>query len=151
MLAWRVSDFCAHRNSIGVLYMQRRSKTLHVEMVLNDDGTWNGRSAANGGRGTVRRPAKSGDGTIVTGDASELDAFSRLLSQRNVELLKLIKEAKPQSVAELARLSGRPKASLMLTLRRFNSYGIVEFDETDGRRKVPRVACDRVRLDIPIA
>jgi predicted transcriptional regulator len=81
---------------------------------------------------------------------SGLDAFSRLLSKRNVELLKLIKEAEPQSVAELARLSGRPKASLMLTLKRFKTYGIVEFVESDGRRKTPRVACDRLRLEIPI-
>lgn len=85
----------------------------------------------------------------VNGD-SGLDAFSRLLSKRNVELLRLIKEAKPQSVAELARLSGRPKASLMLTLKRFKTYGIIEFDESDGRRKTPRVACDRLRLEIPI-
>ncbi|MBU1211860.1 MAG: hypothetical protein KJ587_11375 [Alphaproteobacteria bacterium] len=131
--------------------MQRRSKTLHVEMGLNDDAARCERPASGERRRPSQTPAKLANGTFVAGDASALDAFSRLLSKRNVELLKLIKEAKPQSVAELARLSGRPKASLMLTLRRFNTYGIVEFVETDGRRKVPRVACDRVRLDIPIA
>ena len=126
--------------------MQRRSKTLNVEMVLHGDGNWE--SSASYGAPTSSRNGKSVRHNET--DVSTLDAFSRLLSRRNVELLKLIKEAQPQSVAELARLSGRPKASLMLTLRRLNNFGIIEFDETDGRRKVPRVACDRLRLEIPI-
>lgn len=118
-------------------------------MVLHDDGSFEGHSSA-WSRGGLPRSSRNGrDRGFINGPA-ELDAFSRLLSKRNVELLKLIKEAKPQSVAELARLSGRPKASLMLTLKRFKTYGIVEFDEVDGRRKVPRVACDRLRLEIPI-
>lgn len=128
--------------------MQRRAKTLNVEMVLHGDGIWESNTsvgAANGSR------SNGGNSTLHNvSEASTLDAFSRLLSKRNVELLRLIKEAQPQSVAELARLSGRPKASLMLTLRRLNNFGIVEFDETDGRRKIPRLACDRLRLEIPI-
>jgi len=131
--------------------MQRRSKTLHVEMVLNEDGTWQQTSSAGEVERAVLRGGSSAQGCDLDNDVSALDAFSRLLSRRNVELLKMIKVSKPQSVAELARLSGRPKASLMLTLRRLNSYGIIEFVEADGRRKMPRVACDRLRLDIPIA
>ncbi|MDX2288330.1 MAG: helix-turn-helix domain-containing protein [Hyphomicrobiaceae bacterium] len=79
-----------------------------------------------------------------------LDTLSRLLSQRNLELLRLIKRAEPQSVAELARLSGRPKASLMLTLRRLAHFGIVTFDVADERRKVPRVSCDKLLLEVAI-
>lgn len=130
--------------------MRRRSKTLHVEMVLNDDGSWHQSSSAGATAEKASRQGKSKRKSAQSNGASALDAFSRLLSKRNVELLKLIKEANPQSVAELARLSGRPKASLMLTLRRFSKYGIIEFVETDGRRKVPMVACDRLRLEIPI-
>lgn len=89
-------------------------------------------------------------GAATTGTISRLDGFSRLLSGRNVELLKLIKDVQPQSIAELARLSGRPKASLMLTLKRFSAYGIVDFVEAGGARKIPVVVCDRLRIDIPI-
>ncbi len=131
--------------------MQRRSKTLHVEMLLNDDGSWQKNSSTDVSCRASSRQEPIMPKSVCASDASELDAFSRLLSKRNVELLKLIKETKPQSVAELARLSGRPKASLMLTLRRFNNFGIIEFVETDGRRKIPMVVCDRLRLDIPIA
>ncbi len=132
--------------------MQRHSKTLHVEMVLYDDGKWENNTIIQPVNGARSMRVESGKKRLrLDCNGSSLDGFSRLLSKRNVELLKLIKEASPQSVAELARLSGRPKASLMLTLRRFKTFGIVEFDEVDGRRKVPRLACDRVRLEIPIA
>jgi predicted transcriptional regulator len=131
--------------------MQRHSKTLHVEMVLHDDGRWENNTIVQPVNGARSKTVESGKKRVLLEcNGSSLDGFSRLLSKRNVELLKLIKEASPQSVAELARLSGRPKASLMLTLRRFKTFGIVEFDEADGRRKVPRLVCDRVRLEIPI-
>ena len=134
------------------LIMQRHSKTLHVEMVLHDDGRWNSNEFVEPANGVRVKSAANGKKHLALEcDVASLDGFSRLLSRRNVELLKLIKEASPQSVAELARLSGRPKASLMLTLRRFKSFGIVDFDEVDGRRKVPRLACERLRLEIPIA
>ena len=131
--------------------MQRNSKTLRVEMLLHDDDSWENNATARQSKG-ARSKAANGDNKqlSVQCDGMSLDGFSRLLSRRNIELLKLIKQAGPQSVAELARLSGRPKASLMLTLRRFKNFGIVEFDEVDGRRKVPRLACDRLRLEIPI-
>lgn len=82
--------------------------------------------------------------------ATSLDALSRLLSERNVQLLKLIKSAKPRSVAELARKSGRPKASLTLTLRRLEKFGIIAFKDMEGRRRVPSVVCDRLMLDLNI-
>ncbi len=131
--------------------MQRHSKTLHVEMVLHDDGNWENNAFAGPVNGVQVKAIGNGKKHLALEcDVASLDGFSRLLSRRNVELLKLIKEAAPQSVAELSRLSGRPKASLMLTLRRFKSFGIVDFDEVDGRRKVPRLACEKLRLEIPI-
>ena len=131
--------------------MQRNSKTLRVEMLLHDDDSWENNATAQQSNGARKKGVNGGNNQLtVQCDGTFLDGFSRLLSKRNIELLKLIKEAAPPSVAELARLSGRPKASLMLTLRRFKNFGIVEFDEVDGRRKVPRLACDRVRLEIPI-
>ena len=79
-----------------------------------------------------------------------IDTLSRLLSERNITLLKMIKSAQPKSVAELARLSGRPKASLTLTLRRLEQFGIVAFKPSSGRRKIPIVSCDRLMLEVAI-
>ena len=74
----------------------------------------------------------------------------RLMSQRNVELLRLIRVRKPQSVSELARMSGRPKASLTRTLQRLAGHGIIVMKKSIGRGKAPTVACDRLRLELTL-
>ncbi|MDX2259217.1 MAG: hypothetical protein NW205_09925 [Hyphomicrobiaceae bacterium] len=116
------------------------------------NGNTNGHSNGNGHAGELADTRSfGGDGEAFVQDSiPALDTLSRLLSQRNVELLRLIRRVEPQSVAELARLSGRPKASLMLTLRRLAHFGIVTFEEVDGRRKVPRVACDKLMLEVAL-
>ena len=81
---------------------------------------------------------------------SQPEKLLRLLSSRNMQLLRLIRSAKPQSVAELARLSGRPKASLMITLRRLQNAGIVAIRDIDGRRKVPEVVADKFTVDVAL-
>lgn len=106
----------------------------------HEDGQANG--AGNGS-------ANGHDGEGFNGSVS-LDTLARLLSERNIGLLKQIKDSAPRSVAELARISGRPKASLTLTLRRFEKFGIIEFREVDGKRKVPVVVCDRLMLGLDI-
>jgi len=118
-------------------------RTLHVEIGPPDQSN--------------ERPLKfRRDGLEVascrrSGNAlASLDTLSRLLSERNIALLRMIKSRRPRSVAELARLSGRPKASLTLTLRRLEKFGIIEFREIDGRRKVPTLVCDRLMLDLTI-
>lgn len=82
--------------------------------------------------------------------STTMDALTRLLSERNLVLLQIIRDRRPQSVAELARLSGRPKASLTLTLRRLERFGMVALRNVEGRRKVPVVVCDRLRLELEI-
>jgi predicted transcriptional regulator len=74
----------------------------------------------------------------------------RLLSERNLKLLKMIRTAEPKTLAELSRLSGRPKASLTRTLARLSDLGIVVLVKSKGRGKIPKVACDRVRLEVSL-
>jgi predicted transcriptional regulator len=74
----------------------------------------------------------------------------RLLSDRNLKLLRLIRTAEPKTLAELSRLSGRPKASLTRTLARLSDLGIVTLRKSRGRGKVPLVTCDRVRLEVSL-
>ncbi|MEM1371978.1 MAG: MarR family transcriptional regulator [Pseudomonadota bacterium] len=116
---------------------------LHVE--IGPLNTENERSVRVKRNGHVPYAA-DGDNDVAT----SLDALSRLLSERNIALLQIIKTQAPRSVAELARLSGRPKASLTLTLRRLEKFGIVGFKDVDGRRKVPVVVCDRLLLEVDI-
>lgn len=88
---------------------------------------------------------------VKTVSVGSLQQLMRLLSESNVALLDVIRVAHPRSVAELARLTGRPKASLMQTLRRLERFGLVTFRSTTGRRKMPEIVCDTVRLDMVLA
>jgi hypothetical protein len=78
------------------------------------------------------------------------EKLMRLLSERNLQLLKMIRTAEPKTLAELSRLSGRPKASLTRTLARLSDLGIVVLVKSKGRGKIPKVACDRVRLEVSL-
>lgn len=78
------------------------------------------------------------------------EKLMRLLSDRNLKLLKMIRTAEPKTLAELSRLSGRPKASLTRTLARLSDLGIVVLVKSKGRGKIPKVACDRVCLEVSL-
>lgn len=58
-----------------------------------------------------------------------IETFCQILSTRNVELFKLINEKKPQSIRELAEISGRQVSNLSRTLKTFSKYGIVDIIE----------------------
>jgi len=65
-----------------------------------------------------------------------IETFCQILSTKNLELLKLIDEKKPQSIKELAEISGRRVSNLSRTLKTFNKYGIVDIIE-NKKAKVP--------------
>lgn len=115
-------------------------KTLHFEFAANakaQPSASHGATAANGNNpGSPKR--------------QKPEKLMRLLSDRNLKLLKMIRTAEPKTLAELSRLSGRPKASLTRTLARLSDLGIVVLVKSKGRGKIPTVACDRVRLEVSL-
>jgi predicted transcriptional regulator len=81
---------------------------------------------------------------------SSLDALARILSEKNMVLLEMIRESQPQSVAELAKLSGRAKSNLSRTLHSMESLGLIELREATRGRKLPTVVYDVVKVDYPL-
>jgi len=57
---------------------------------------------------------------------SSIKSLSEVLSDNNVRLLKIIEEAKPKTLKDLAELSGRQVSNLSRTLKTMERYGIVE-------------------------
>lgn len=57
---------------------------------------------------------------------SSIESFSKVLSENNVRLLKLIEDHHPETLKELAELSGRQSSNLSRTLKTMARYGIVE-------------------------
>jgi len=76
-----------------------------------------------------------------------VDALMRLLTPENRQLLAIIRDRKPQSVAELAEISGRAAPNLTRTLAKLEAVGFIHM-ETVERRKVPTTAIHRLRVEI---
>ena len=83
--------------------------------------------------------------------ATSAESVARTLSPENLALLDLIRKAKPQSVAELATLSGRAKSNLSRTLHSLAMLGVIELRESEGGRKVPVAPYGRVLVDMTAA
>lgn len=79
------------------------------------------------------------------------ESFAKILSAGNRSLLAVIAEKHPESIQELADLTGRAKSNLSRTLRRMETYGLVQLKQGKGRRLKPVVIHGRVELELQLA
>lgn len=77
------------------------------------------------------------------------ETFAKVLSSGNRELLSIISSANPQSLKELAEISGRRSSNLSRTLKTMEKYGLVKLGKNKGQI-VPRVTHDRVRMEVAL-
>lgn len=63
-------------------------------------------------------------------------ALAQVLSNDNIALLRMMDEQKPETLTELAELSGRKASNLSVTLKTLNSHGFVRL-EKNGRSLKP--------------
>ena len=75
-----------------------------------------------------------------------LNSMSQVLSSDNQNLLKLIIEHKPRSLAELEKLSDRKKSNLSRTLKTLERYGIIQLSKKDGKL-VPKVIATDFKVE----
>ncbi|HXT79797.1 MAG TPA: hypothetical protein VN702_09540 [Acetobacteraceae bacterium] len=75
------------------------------------------------------------------------EALLRLLTPENRNLMKVIRDKKPQSVAELARLTKRAESNLLRTLAKLEAFGLIEMKTVEHRR-VPTSTIGKLRVEI---
>jgi predicted transcriptional regulator len=78
------------------------------------------------------------------------ESFAKLLSANNRDLLRVIAEKAPDSLEELARLTGRRKPNLSRTLKSMANYGLVKLERGPRGRIAPKVVHDRIELELPL-
>jgi predicted transcriptional regulator len=93
-------------------------------------------------RGDEPAPADAGQTSFHS-----LDTIMRLLTPENRALLAILRDRKPQSIAELAELSGRAASNLTRTLAKLEAVGLVAMKVVD-RRKVPTPLVARLHVEI---
>jgi predicted transcriptional regulator len=65
---------------------------------------------------------------------SSMEALGKILSEKNVLLIDMIRRSEPDSVSHVARLSGRAKTNLSKTLNAINRLGLVQFELQKGKK-----------------
>ena len=93
-------------------------------------------------RGETTAPADAAAPSIESAEA-----LFRLLTPDNRRLLRTIRDTKPQSVADLARLTGRAEPNLLRTLSKLEAFGLLEMRTVD-RRRVPTATAGILHLEI---
>lgn len=77
---------------------------------------------------------------------TSIKSFAAVLSDENRELLRIIHDSKPESIAELEQMTGRKASNLSRTLHTMAHYGLVRLEDGSrgrGRRAVKPVAVAR--------
>jgi predicted transcriptional regulator len=77
---------------------------------------------------------------------TSIKSFAAVLSDENRELLRIIHDNKPESIADLEQMTGRKVSNLSRTLRTMANYGLVRLEDGSqgrGRRAVKPVAVAR--------
>lgn len=94
-----------------------------------------------------KRPAKK-EGVYFT----SLEAMRKALTPKRIELVHLIREKAPDSIYELARLSGRDIKNVQEDITLLARIGLVALSRTKTAREriIPRVSYDRLQLQIPV-
>ena len=78
---------------------------------------------------------------------NSVEAIVRLLTPQNRRLLSVIRDRKPQSVAELVALTGRAQPNLTRTLAKLEAAGFIRM-KVMGRRKAPSITVRRIVVEI---
>lgn len=68
--------------------------------------------------------------------------LAAVLSEDNRALLRLIRQAKPKTMTELAALSGRQVPNLSRTLRMMEGYGLVELTKSTRQTRPTALATE---------
>ena len=76
-------------------------------------------------------------------------ALERVLSAKNLELVRTIATEEPESVRDLARLVDRDSKNVSTALNQLEAVGLVELEDA-GRAKKPTVWYDHVEIDIQV-
>jgi predicted transcriptional regulator len=79
------------------------------------------------------------------------ESFARVLSDSNRAVLEVIAERAPESLAQLAELTGRQKSNLSRTLKTMERYGFVKLARGPRGSIIPKVPYSRISLVLPVS
>ena len=96
----------------------------------------------------VARGEKPAPKDAAVRSVESAEVLLRLLTPENRDLLKIMRDQQPGSVADLARMSHRAPPNLLRTLAKLEAFGLIEMQSVGNKKKpVPLVHKLRVEID----
>jgi predicted transcriptional regulator len=80
---------------------------------------------------------------------TSFEVFRKALTPKRLELLHIIKNQKPSSINELARMAKRDVKNVADDVKYLDQIGLIEIKET-GRKTAPRISYDKIALEIAV-
>ena len=80
---------------------------------------------------------------------NNLKEMRKVLTEKRLELLKVIKDKKPASVYELSKMVNRDIKNVLQDLSYLQELGLVEITQTRDK-KIPHVGYDKIALEVAI-
>jgi predicted transcriptional regulator len=96
---------------------------------------------------SVARGERAAPADAAKPSFNSVEALIRLLTPKNRQLLALIRDCKPGSVAELVTMTGRAQPNLTRTLAKLEAAGFITMKSV-GRRKAPSAAIKKIVIEI---
>src|SRR5437879_6277871 len=81
---------------------------------------------------------------------TSLESLAKILSEPNRQLLRIIDERHPSSLAELAVLTGRRPSNLSRTLKTMSRYGLIKLVPGKRGSVAPEVLVRELRMDLSL-
>ncbi len=78
---------------------------------------------------------------------TSLDSLAKLLSPKNKLLLELIRDHHPQSIQEIASMTGRNKGNISRTLKRMRNCRMIDLKRKEKGKLVAEVKFDRIHIE----
>jgi predicted transcriptional regulator len=80
---------------------------------------------------------------------SSFEAFRKAMTPQRFNLLKIIREKHPESIQQLAQVTGRDMKNVSEDVHILVDMGLIEL-EPHGRSKTPRLKYDGIRLEVAV-
>ena len=80
---------------------------------------------------------------------SNVKDMRKALTEKRLAMLKVIKDRKPSSIYELARITGRDLKNVLQDLSYLNQLGIIDIVDS-GNKKVPEVHYNVISFEVAI-
>ena len=79
----------------------------------------------------------------------DINVFRKFATTKRIELLKIIKDKRPESIKELERLTKRDYKSINTDLNVLRKLNLVDIKKEDNK-SVPKITYNEINIKIPI-